>query len=383
MENIVVLGSTGSIGKNTLDIISRTDKYNLLGISFNKNIKEAKKQIKKFHPSFVCAGENTDISTLQKEYKDITFFKGKDSLERLSSLQEADIFVNALVGTAGLIPTYFILKNGKKLALANKESLVIAGKIFRNMANNQNLEIIPIDSEHSAIYQCLEGRDKKLVSRIILTASGGPFFDRRDFKNITIQDALNHPTWTMGKKVTIDSATMMNKGFEIIEARWLFDMDYNKIKVVIHKESIVHSAVEFIDGSIIAQMGAHDMRIPIAYALTKPDRINLEFKTDLTSLGSLHFEKPDYDRFPTINFAYESLKKEEKNLGLVLNAADEIAVDCFLKGKIVFSDIFKIIEKAFYKFENNLNGDIFYIEKETRLIKKEIESLIEKDFIGG
>ena len=160
-------------------------------------------------------------------------------------------------------------------------------------------------------------------------------------------------------------------------------MDYNKIKVVIHKESIVHSAVEFIDGSIIAQMGAHDMRIPIAYALTKPDRINLEFKTDLTSLGSLHFEKPDYDRFPTINFAYESLKKEEKNLGLVLNAADEIAVDCFLKGKIVFSDIFKIIEKAFYKFENNLNGDIFYIEKETRLIKKEIESLIEKDFIGG
>ncbi len=383
MENIVVLGSTGSIGKNTLDIISRTDKYNLLGISFNKNIKEAKKQIEKFHPSFVCAGENTDISTLQKEYKDITFFKGKDSLERLSSLQEADIFVNALVGTAGLIPTYFILKNGKKLALANKESLVIAGKIFRNMANNQNLEIIPIDSEHSAIYQCLEGRNKKLVSRIILTASGGPFFDRRDFKNITIQDALNHPTWTMGKKVTIDSATMMNKGFEIIEARWLFDMDYNKIKVVIHKESIVHSAVEFIDGSIIAQMGAHDMRIPIAYALTKPDRINLEFKTDLTSLGSLHFEKPDYDRFPTINFAYESLKKEEKNLGLVLNAADEIAVDCFLKGKIVFSDIFKIIEKAFYKFENNLNGDIFYIEKETRLIKKEIESLIEKDFIGG
>ncbi len=383
MENIVVLGSTGSIGKNTLDIISRTDKYNLLGISFNKNIKEAKKQIEKFHPSFVCAGENTDISTLQKEYKDITFFKDKDSLERLSSLQEADIFVNALVGTAGLIPTYFILKNGKKLALANKESLVIAGKIFRNMANNQNLEIIPIDSEHSAIYQCLEGRDKKLVNSIILTASGGPFFDRRDFKNITIKDALNHPTWSMGKKVTIDSATMMNKGFEIIEARWLFDMDYNKIKVVIHKESIVHSAVEFIDGSIIAQMGAHDMRIPIAYALTKPDRINLEFKTDLTSLGSLHFEKPDYDRFPTINFAYESLKKEEKNLGLVLNAADEIAVDCFLKGKIVFSDIFKIIEKAFYKFENNLNGDIFYIEKETRLIKKEIESLIEKDFIGG
>ncbi len=383
MENIVVLGSTGSIGKNTLDIISRTDKYNLLGISFNKNIKEAKKQIEKFHPSFVCAGKNTDISTLQKEYKDITFFKGKDALGKLSSLQEADIFVNALVGTAGLIPTYFILKNGRKLALANKESLVIAGKIFRNMADSQNLEIIPIDSEHSAIYQCLEGRDRKLVNSIILTASGGPFFNKRDFKNITIKDALNHPTWSMGKKVTIDSATMMNKGFEIIEARWLFDIDYNKIKVVIHKESIVHSAVEFIDGSIIAQMGAHDMRIPIAYALTKPDRINLEFKTDLTSLGSLHFEKPDYQKFPTINLAYESLKKEEKNLGLVLNAADEIAVDYFLKGKIGFSDILKIIEKAFYKFENNLNGDIFYIEKETQLIKKEIESLIEKDFIGG
>jgi len=383
MENIVVLGSTGSIGKNTLDIISRLDKYNLLGISFNKNIKEAKKQIEKFHPSFVCSGENTDISALKNEFKDITFFKGKDALERLSSLQEADIFVNALVGTAGLIPTYFILKNGKKLALANKESLVIAGKIFRNMANNQNIEIIPIDSEHSAIYQCLEGRSKKLVNSIILTASGGPFFDKPDFNNITIEDALNHPTWSMGKKVTIDSATMMNKGFEIIEARWLFDIDYGKIKIAIHKESIVHSAVEFIDGSIIAQMGAHDMRIPIAYALTKPDRINLEFKTDLASLGSLHFEKPDYNRFPTINLAYESLKKEEKNLGLVLNAADEIAVDYFLKGKIGFSDIFRIIEKSFYKFENNLNGDIFNIEKETQLIKNEIESLIEKDFIGG
>ncbi len=383
MENIVVLGSTGSIGKNTLDIISRTDMYKLIGISFNKNIEEAEKQIEKFHPFYVCSGEETDTSELEKKYKDITFLRGKDGLEELSSLKEADIYVNALVGTNGLIPTYIVLKNNKKLALANKESLVIAGKIFQKMAKKNSVEIIPIDSEHSAIYQCLEGRDKNFVNSIILTASGGPFFTRNDFSNITIEDALNHPTWSMGKKVTIDSATMMNKGFEIIEARWLFDISPDKIKVLIHKESIVHSAVEFIDGSIIAQMGAHDMRIPIAYALTKPRRIELEFKTDLATIGSLHFEKPDYEKFPTINLAYESLKKEGKNLGLVLNAADEVAVNFFLRGKIRFIDIFTILERAFNKFENNLSSDIFYIDKETQLIKKDIESFIEKDFNGG
>ncbi len=383
MENIVVLGSTGSIGKNTLDILGRIKKYKLIGISFNKNIKEAKKQIEKFKPAYVCSGENTDISSLKKKYKDITFLKGKEGLIELSSVKESDMVVNALVGTNGLMPTYFALTNGKKLALANKESLVVAGRIFQKTAKRQNTEIIPVDSEHSAIYQCLEGKEKSLVNSIILTASGGPFFEREDFENITIKDALNHPTWAMGKKVTIDSATMMNKGFEIIEARWLFDISYDKIKVVIHKESIVHSAVEFNDGSIIAQMGAHDMRIPIAYALTKPDRINLEFKIDLASIGALHFAKPDYKKFPTIELAYESLKKEEKNLGLVLNAADEVAVEYFLNKKIRFSDIFTVLEKAFNKFENNLSSDILHIEKETQSIKHEVESLIEKDFIGG
>ncbi len=383
MENIVVFGSTGSIGQNTLDIISRTNQYKLIGISFNKNIKEAEKQIKKFKPQYVCCGENTDVEPFKRIYKDITFLRGKEGLIELASLKNIDIYVNALVGTNGLIPTYFILKNAKRLALANKESLVIAGKLFKRMAENKKMEIIPIDSEHSAIYQCLEGRDKNLVNSIILTASGGPFFEKENLDNITVDEALHHPTWSMGKKVTIDSATMMNKGFEIIEARWLFNIKHEKIKVVIHKESIIHSAVEFKDGSIIAQMGAHDMRIPIAYALTKPKRMELEFKIDLTSLGSLHFAKPDYNKFPTVNLAYESLKKEDKNLGLILNAADEIAVHYFLKGKIKFKDIFSILEKSFNKFENNFSSDILHLERETQLIQNEIESFIKKDFIGG
>ncbi len=383
MENIVVFGSTGSIGKNTLDILSRTDRYNLIGISFNKNIQEASKQIEKFKPKYVCCGYNTDIEELKNRYKDTIFLKAQDGLIEMASLKEADVFVNALVGTSGLIPTYYILKNRKRLALANKESLVVAGKIFRKMADETGMEIVPIDSEHSAIYQCLENRDKKFVDSILLTASGGPFLDRDNLSNVTVEDALKHPTWSMGKKITIDSATMMNKGFEIIEAKWLFNIPYDKIKVVIHRESIVHSAVEFIDGTIIAQCGAHDMRIPIAYALTKPERMNLEFKIDLTEIGSLHFQKPDMNRFPTLQMAYTALENENKNLGLILNATDEIAVEYFLNKRIKFTDILKIIEKACSRFENNLSSDIFEIEKENRFIKKEVEMLIKKDFIGG
>lgn len=383
MENIVVLGSTGSIGENTLDILSRTDRYKLIGISFNKNIRKGIEQIEKFKPKYVCCGYDTDIKELENRYKDTVFLKAQDGLIEMASLKDADLFVNALVGTSGLIPTYYILKNKKRLALANKESLVVAGKIFRQMADEAGIEIVPIDSEHSAIYQCLENRDKKFVDSILLTASGGPFLNRDSLNYITVDDALKHPTWSMGKKITIDSATMMNKGFEIIEARWLFNVTYDKIRVVIHKESIVHSAVEFIDGTIIAQCGAHDMRIPIAYALTKPERMNLEFKIDLTEIGSLHFQKPDIDKFPTLQMAYSALKNENKNLGLILNAADEVAVEHFLNRKIKFADIFKIIEEAYSRFENNLSSDIFEIEKENRLIKKEVEKLIKKDFIGG
>ncbi len=383
MENIVVLGSTGSIGRNTLDIISRLDNYKVIGLSFNRNIDEAKKQIQQFKPQYVCCGKKEYADQLKKIYKDIIFYYEKEGLLELSSLKDADVFVNALVGTSGLMPTYYILKNNKRLALANKESLVVAGSLFRKMADEVNAEIIPIDSEHSAIYQCLENRDIHQVNSILLTASGGPFLDKDNFETIIAKDALNHPTWSMGQKITIDSATMMNKGFEAIEARWLFDVSYDKINIVIHKESIMHSAVMFKDGSIIAQLGAHDMRIPISYALTKPNRLELEFKIDLAEIGSLHFQKPDYERFPTLQLALKALKDENKNLGLILNAADEIAVNYFLNGKIKFTHIFDILKKACLLFEDKQKDNIFEIDKETIFIKNEIIDLIEKDFIGG
>ncbi len=383
MENIVVLGSTGSIGQNTLDIISRTDKFKLTAISFNTNIKVAKKQIEAFKPQYVCCGTKQIADQIKETFKDLTVVYGKDGIMQISSLGDSDIYVNALVGTSGLIPTYNILKSKKKIALANKESLVIAGNIFTKMAKEAGIEITPIDSEHSAIYQCIEGRNKEDIENIILTASGGPFLNRQDLNNITVEDALKHPTWSMGNKITIDSATMMNKGFETIEAKWLFDIDYRKIKILIHKESIMHSAVEFKDGSIIAQLSAHDMRIPIAYALTKPKRMELECKISLADIGSLNFQKPDFDKFPTLSLAYYALEKEDNNIGLILNAADEVLIETFLKRKIQFIHIFDILKKAVDLFEDSLPKDIFAIEKETIYIKAEIKKMIEKEFTGG
>ncbi len=383
MESIVVLGSTGSIGSNTLDILSRMkNRYKLLGISFNNNTKKAIKQIEMYKPIFVCCGKNADINLLKNKFKNIRFLQGEEGIVEMISMKDVDFVVNALVGTSGLLPTYYTLKNKKKLALANKESLVIAGKIFSDMAKENSIEIIPIDSEHSAIYQCLEGRKGEDVDSIIITASGGPFLHRENFENITLEDALNHPNWSMGNKITIDSATMMNKGFEIIEAKWLFNVGYDRIKVVVHKESILHSAVEFADGSIMAQLGAHDMRIPISYALSKPRRLNLEFKINLADIAALHFENPDFERFSTLNLAYGALKKEDKNLSLILNAADEVAVSYFLNKKIKFTDIFKILKYSYAKFENNLNSDIFALKEETKKIKKEVSLLIKKE-IGG
>lgn len=381
MENIVVLGSTGSIGSNTLDILRKSHKYKLLGLSFNKNIDLAMEQIKEFKPSYVCCADSCYADIIKEKFSNITVLMSQDGLCEMASLDGADYVVNALVGTSGLLPTYFAIKSQKKFALANKESLVIAGRLFYEMAKKNSVEIIPIDSEHSAIYQCLENREKDDVSSIILTASGGPFLNRKNFDNISVEDALNHPNWSMGKKITIDSATLMNKGFEIMEARWLFDMTYDKINVLVHKESVVHSAVEFIDGSILAQLGVADMRIPINYALFKPRRLKLNFKLDLSTIGKLTFEKPDFDMFPTLNFAYDALKKEDKNLGLLLNAADEIAVNYFVAHKIKFKSIFDILKYAVYNFEDNLSDDIYEIAEETAMVEREIKNLIEKDFL--
>ncbi|WP_025209298.1 1-deoxy-D-xylulose-5-phosphate reductoisomerase [Hippea sp. KM1] len=383
MQNLVVLGSTGSIGQNTLDIIRNSSGFRVIGLSCNRNVELLKRQIDEFRPLYVCVGEGVDLDGLKLLYPDIRFLRGKEGLVELAGLNEADVVVNALVGVSGLLPSYSALKARKKLALANKESLVVAGRVLSRLAFENGMEIVPIDSEHSAIYQCLEGRDKKSVSKIILTASGGPFWDREGFDGIKPEDALSHPNWDMGKKITIDSATMMNKGFEIIEARWLFDVSADRIDVVVHRQSIIHSAVEFIDGSIIAQIADHDMRIPIAYALTKPKRLNLPFRMDLGSVGSLTFEKPDFERFKTLNFAYEALKDEDKNLGMVLNAADEVAVDEFLRGNIAFKDIFEILEVSLYKFRDRLPEDIFEIDRESERLKQEVLRLIRSDFGGS
>ena len=382
MEKLTVLGSTGSIGKNTLDIVRRVGGFELVGLSCNENINEISKQIEEFKPKFVCVGNIELAEKLRERFPFLKVFYGKKGLLQLIEDSEADLVVNALVGTVGLLPTYHSLDLGKRLALANKESLVIAGRVLKRLADKRGVEIVPIDSEHSAIYQCLEGKDRSAVSRIILTASGGPFIDRGNFEGITVGEALSHPNWEMGKKITIDSATMMNKGFEVIEARWLFDVTYDKIDIVIHRESIVHSAVEFVDGSIIAQMAAHDMRIPIAYALTKPKRVELPFKISLADLGKLTFEKPDFERFKTLKLAYEALKKEDSNLGLVLNVADEMAVNMFLKGKIQFRDIFLILEEACERLEGSMPSDIFGVVSEIERVKSGVRELLMRR-VGG
>ena len=382
MDKLAVLGSTGSIGKNTLDIVKRIGKFDVVGLSCNENINEISKQIEEFKPEFVCVGNIELAERLKGQFPFLKVFYGEKGLLQLVEESGADFVVNALVGSVGLLPTYHCLDLGKRLALANKESLVIAGKILRRLADKKGVEIVPIDSEHSAIYQCLEGRDKSSISKIILTASGGPFLDRESFENISVREALSHPNWSMGKKITIDSATMMNKGFEVIEARWLFDIAYDKIDIVIHRESIVHSAVEFIDGSIIAQMADHDMRIPIAYALTKPERVELPFRISLSDLGSLTFEKPDFERFKTLRLAYKALEKENKNLGLVLNVADELAVDMFLRGKIQFKDIFSTLEEACEQLEGEMPEDIFDVVSEIERVRRRVKELLMRR-VGG
>ncbi len=381
MQRLVVLGSTGSIGKNTLDIARRTKKFDVIGLSCFKNIDLLSKQIKEFKPEFVCVVKKELAQRVKQIFPNLEVLEGKSGLVGMVQKDDVDFVVNALVGTAGLLPTYYTIISKKRLALANKESLVIAGKIIKELAKAKDVEIVPIDSEHSAIYQCLEARRKKDVEKLILTASGGPFFGRDSFDNITVNEALSHPNWNMGEKITIDSATMMNKGFEIIEAHWLFDVPYTKIDVVVHKESIVHSAVEFIDGSIIAQMANHDMRIPIAYALFKPKRVSLPFRLDLASIGNLSFEKPDFKKFPTLTFAYEALRSEGKNLGLVLNVADELAVSAFLEGRIHFKDIFRVLEEAMEKFESEMPNDILCVEQQMEQARMGVLELISK--IGG
>jgi 1-deoxy-D-xylulose-5-phosphate reductoisomerase len=372
-KNITILGSTGSIGIQTLQVVEKSNGlFNILYLTTNRNIDILAEQIAKFKPKGVVISDFESYNAFKKKYSfDIEVLYGEEGLSRVASERENDLVVTALVGFSGVTPTIAALKAGKNVALANKETLVVAGKHISDLAKQNQAKIIAIDSEHNAIIQCLLGEDISKVEKIILTASGGPFLnsDHKEFDYVTISDALAHPRWTMGKKISIDSATLMNKGFEVIEAHWLFNLEPNQIEVVIHPESIIHSMVQFVDGSIKAQLGPQDMRIPISFALNYPERIQYDFpRLDLLKIKSLNFLAPDTKRFPCLKFAYDALKMGG-TAPTILNAANELAVQSFLDGKIPFSKIPVCISNALenidYK-ENPTIEDIFETDKLTR-----------------
>ena len=347
MKKISLLGSTGSIGTNVLDVIERNpEKFQILGMSAGNNVDLFAKQIRKFKPRVVALFDTKKIPTLKERIADldIEILSGEEGSVAVATLPEADVVVSGIMGSAGLLPAIHALKSGKNLALANKETLVIAGELVLREAQKTNTQIIPIDSEHSAIFQVLNGEKKEQVKKIILTASGGPFrtFSFDQMETVTVKDALEHPNWDMGAKITIDSSTMMNKGLEYIEAKWLFGVS-TPVEIIVHAQSIIHSMIEFVDTSIIAQLGIPDMRVPIAYALTYPDRFECDLPSlDLTTMGNLTFEAPDFERFPCLRLAIDAMEIG-KTMPAVLNAANEIAVQAFLEELISYKDIAELI----------------------------------------
>ena len=384
-QNIVILGSTGSIGKNTLDVISRfPNKFRLIGISANKDVNTLKRQIDRFRPQYAAVYDNESAKLLSIHKGNTKILSGYEGICRLSSLKGVDTVVNAITGSAALLPMLAAIESGKKIAQANKEAIVVAGHIInRALKKNPKAKIVPIDSEQNAIFQCLVGHDKKMINTLYLTASGGPLknFTAKQLKNVTPQQALSHPRWKMGKKISIDSATLMNKGLEVIEAKWLFNIPVEKIKVIIHKESVVHSFVEFIDGSILGQLSITDMRLPIQYALSFPERWsnNGNLRLDFFRLKTLSFDKPDVRKFPCLQLAYDAISKNNM-LPCVLNAANEEAVEAFLDRRITFKRIPYIIEKMLRKYQNIKDSyklkDILNIDQETRIQAKEVIQLL-------
>jgi 1-deoxy-D-xylulose-5-phosphate reductoisomerase len=381
MKNIAILGSTGSIGTQALDVIrdNKTD-FKVCALTANSNIDILYDQVLEFSPEIVAITNFEKYKEFKSAIKpfnsSLKVLYGEEGLFDVAAYDKNDIIISSIVGIAGLKPTYKAVEKGKTVALANKETLVTAGRIITKKAKEKNAFIIPVDSEHSAIFQCI-GSNSEYVSRIILTASGGPFRKKtpEELKKVSLSDALKHPSWNMGKKVTIDSATMMNKGLEVIEARWLFDMNPDKIDVCIHPESIIHSMVEFVDGAILAQLGVPDMRTPIKYSLTYPERtITNENKLDFSKLKSLSFEEPDIKRFPCLNLAYEALKDGDSSC-IVLNGANEVAVNLFLQEKIRFIEIYDIVANALERHvKTNINDleDVFQVDAWSRKIALEL-----------
>jgi 1-deoxy-D-xylulose-5-phosphate reductoisomerase len=348
MKRLTILGSTGSIGRSTLDVVANNRQdFRVVALSAGRNIDLLESQIKTFSPDVVAVADEGTALALRRRVNGLRVLAGAEGINSVASYEQSDLVISSIVGSAGLMPTMAAIRAGKTVGLANKEALVMAGEIVMAEARKRGVKIIPVDSEHSAVFQCIEGHKRTGIRRIILTASGGPFVGKKrtELKDITAKEALNHPKWSMGKKISIDSATLMNKGLEVIEACWLFDMPPEKVSVLIHPESIVHSLVEFIDRSCLAQMSMPDMRGPISYALSYPDRIGDPIPPlELDAIGSLTFRKPDHETFPCLSYAYDAIKAGG-TMPCVLNASNEVAVDAFLDGRIGFNGISSVVRK--------------------------------------
>ncbi len=378
-KKITIFGSTGSIGESTLDIIRQNpDKYEIIGLTANTNYKKLLEQVEHFNPKVVSINDNnayikfTDLNNNKK----LRVLNGKNCHKEILDLN-TDLVVAAITGSAGLMPVVSALEKGLSIALANKESLVCSGSLVTSIAKKNNAKILPVDSEHNAIYQVLDSKNKSKISRLILTASGGPFFNKdiKELDDILPEEAIKHPNWSMGKKISIDSATMMNKGLELIEAYYLFDISHKNIDVIIHPESIIHSCVEYMDGSMLSQMGTPDMRTPISYTLAYPERIKTNVKRlDLCEIKQLNFFKPDLKKYPSLRLAYEALEIG-KSAPTILNAANEVAVESFLNQGIKFLSISKVVEKTLNKASFcNVNSikDVIEIDKESRKLTLDI-----------
>ncbi len=377
---IAILGSTGSIGTSTLEVIEKyPEKYQVVGLTAGNNADLLEQQIRKFKPGVVSLSEDSGTA-LSKICSQTEVLFGIEGACRIAAMSEADVVVAAISGSAGLLPTLAAVQAGKTVALANKESLVMAGELIVSEAKKNNAEIIPVDSEHSAIFQLLKGKNTADVKNIILTASGGPFLNTsvEDLENVTPEEALKHPRWEMGNKVTIDSASMMNKGLEVIEAHFIFGMPADKIKVIVHPQSIIHSMVEFIDGTVFAQLSHPDMKAPIAYALSCPDRLDdIVEPMSFGEIGKLTFEDPDHERFPALKLAFRALETGGL-MAVVMNSANEVAVQKFCDGEIGFTSIPKLIEKVMDVFDNKTGMTLDDILETDRWARAMAESLVHK-----
>ena len=381
MKTIVILGATGSIGSNTLDIVARfPNEFRVAGITAGSNVEKLEEQIRRFRPSVAALANEAAAARLRDLCADlpVRILAGQEGIQEVAQTPEAELVISAIVGGAGLVPTLAAIRTGKHIALANKEPMVMAGKLMQEEARKHGVRILPVDSEHSAIFQSLEGHRHEDVKRLILTASGGPLWDcsREQLQHVTPERALQHPNWKMGSKITIDSATLMNKGLEVVEARWLFDIPESRIEVLVHRESIIHSLVEYNDRSMIAQLGLPDMRTPISYAMHYPERMPLELPSlELAEIGKLTFFNPDHERFPCLRLGYESLRIGG-TMPATMNAANEIAVEAFLQGGIRFLDIPDIIRSTMEAHAPKSIESVAHALEADRWAREKAESLV-------